>query len=245
MAAHVFTELTANEVKLLTKYDPALVKEKLAEKLDISLSKAISGGSYAVAHVVVGVQPVDAETVTIGADVYEYDDNAVVGAGHIAVLIGADVAATRLNLIAAINTSSTESVVALAGAALSNSVEVLVADKPHGTPFPTGASITLAETMGNAGNYWTQTTLGSAGYPVKKQFAVDYITMNATNLAHSFVFAFPFTVTTFQYQAFTSAGTLKPNTATLVISSGQIVVTPAAGGTPLVSGDVVHILAFA
>lgn len=116
-------------------------------------------GQRAMAILYVPANVADAQTVTIGTDVYEFDRaaNGVV-AGRIPVTGHADdTPANATNaLIAAINASGTMPVTAIDGGA----TEVIVVHNLAGE-FP----ITLAETLAGAANVWSVAALAGGERP--------------------------------------------------------------------------------
>ncbi len=100
----------------------------------------------------------DGQTVTIGADVYEFDadaDPGAVVAGHIRVRVVGDVTPANATdqLIAAINASGTEDVSAVDVSP--NEVLVFTSTAPgNGVPAADDTAIAVAEDMGGANNEW-------------------------------------------------------------------------------------------
>lgn len=137
-----------------TAIDPATSDTQAAfDSADTQITVNATGRSCEVGLSVLAL-PSDGETFTIGADTYEWDDNAAVGPGNIAVTIGLDAAASLVNAVAEINASGTEDVMAVM-LTDTNVAHVIAADGPGGIPVPVFVrSITLAHTMVGLGNGW-------------------------------------------------------------------------------------------
>jgi hypothetical protein len=177
------------------------------------------------------------ETITIGADVYEWD-----GAGsNINVTIGVDHAASRANLETAINGSGTEDVVADDDGMLgATTVRIQAADAPGGNPvIGVGPSIALSEGMGAGGNVWNMTNLNEVGSPAYVQTCRGKIVVGAQMLLGTGTLyqEFPFTVGVLEWQAYDSSGTPKPNTVTITSFLKVVGWSLTAGGSPLAATD--------
>lgn len=123
-------------------------------------SAAINPGVAAFAVLRVENDGADEETVTIGNDVYELDraDDGVT-AGRIAVTTQSDDTPAEVTdaLIAAINTSGTEPVLAIDIDA--NEVLVVAADGVGGNPVASDTTLAVAETLGGVDNEWDTAAL--------------------------------------------------------------------------------------
>jgi len=72
----------------------------------------------------------DGETVTIGADTYEFDDDAATTTGNIAVPIGGNASSTAENLASKINTHGTEPISASSTPATHYQMDISISDNP-------------------------------------------------------------------------------------------------------------------
>ena len=116
------------------------------------IAEIVAPPTYAVAasgRVTLDDQPSDGDTVTLQdhsgtSETFEFDNNNSVGGGNITVTIGADVVATRTNLIDAINNQSFNIV---AQAHMGDDSQI----RNFGT-FPRGVVSLYQETVGSAGN---------------------------------------------------------------------------------------------
>lgn len=205
-------------------------------------------------------QPTDGDTVTIGADVYEFVNaavNTVINDDtHIAVVIGASAAATRANLIAAINATDADNqhaTITLADTitpALSNGTERVVADEvgttvrirganaAGGTPTAGAPSIVLAEAITHAADIWSVgnvnlNTLGGIGASAIPS-ARSSFTVTAAMVTNGFQLAFPFTVVGFTLFARASTGGIRAGAVgdLAVISTTNINFTFSGGAAP-------------
>lgn len=129
--------------------------------------------------------PADTETVTLGASVYTF--NTVLGAAG-SVLIGADVAATLLNLQNAINNGPGEGTTYGTGTAQNASASAALGPDVE---FQLTATALVAGTAGNAivstttavDGSWTDTTLdGGVNIPDPVEYGLDALPIEATGL---------------------------------------------------------------
>jgi hypothetical protein len=160
-------------------------------------------GHVAQACLYMATQPTATNTVTIGADVYEFD-----GAGaNINVPLGVDAAATRAAFIVAINNQGTELVVADAPTTPATSVRIRPADRTGGTAqIGAGTDIAVSETLADASDVWNVANLNESGAPAYKKVARGTIVITAESLASLFTLELPFTPVVFQWTAFDTNG---------------------------------------
>ena len=155
---------------------------------------SMAGGTPAIAILRVPANGADEETVTIGADVYELDRAADgVTAGRIAVTAQADDTPAEVTnaLIAAINASGTENVLAIDIDA--NTILLVSADTPGGSVVGSGSAIATTETLAGSGNAWDAATMvagANSGHVVMQ----SRVPSAAEVTDGSMQFAFPFTV---------------------------------------------------
>lgn len=198
---------------------------------------ATDAGSIASARLAMPNQPLANDTIDIGGDTYEFDG---VG-GNINVVIGGSAAATRGNLITAINTNGTESVFA---DEVGTSVQIQLADAPGGTPTVGTASLVLQEAITDAADVWNQADIDDAGgYAGPKSMAFFVVDISNENLATDFAMLTTFTVDDVLWTAYDATGALKATTATLTATGQSVVVDADAGGSPLVATDVIFAIA--
>lgn len=228
-------------------------------------------GSVAVARLLMANQPADGDTIGIGADTYSFTDtgvNTVVNNdAHIAVVIGGSAAATRANLIAAINGAGTAgATVTLADAvtpALEDGTENLLADEvgttvrirsasaPGGTVSGADPSIVLAESITDAADVWdvgavNMNTLAGAVKALRLE-ATAVLTITAAMITNKVRVDFPFTVTGFLCQVRGSTGGLRTGVIgdLAVVDTGGILLTFDGGAAPAIqANDVVTIHAW-
>jgi hypothetical protein len=108
--------------------------------------------------------PADGDTVTIDTKVYTFQTTLLVGDGNVA--IGADLAASKVNLVAAINLTGTEGVEYGAGMTLHPTVSIAAfvvnnAVLTAKVPGAAGDSIATTETFTPIGNAFDAATLGT------------------------------------------------------------------------------------
>lgn len=160
-------------------------------------------GHVAQACLYMATNPTATNTVTIGADVYEFD-----GAGvNINVALGVDAAATRAAFILAINNEGTELVVADAPTTPATSVRIQPADRVGGTKqIGAGTSVVVSETLADAADVWNVANLNETGAPPYKKVARGVIVCTAKNIATLLTVELPFTPAVLAWSAFTTAG---------------------------------------
>lgn len=195
-------------------------------------------GCHAINILYVPANVADTQTVTIGANVYEFDRSANgVTAGRIAVTGHAnDTPAAATNaLITAINTKGTEKVVAVD----IGDTEILLRHKHPGV-----FAIACTETLAGAGNVWAAATMfGGASAKGRKMALVSRVpTATEVTLDHM-QFYFPFTPTHVQVTVrVTASGIPVAWVGGHTISNGLVTVTNE-GGVDWAATDTVSVLA--
>jgi len=218
-------------------------------------------------------QPADGNTMTVGADVYEFVDpaiNTVVNDdAHIAVVIGAAAADTRTNWIDAINGVGTaDATITLADGltpALADGTLDLLADPlgpfirfrtanaPGGNVVPGDPSIVLAENVTDPGDIWgcgnvnVNTLQGSTNGTRPRGIAE--VTVTAAMITNTFRFDFVFTVTDFHLEVYSAAGIPRYQngvvTDAYTIDNGGILATFGGGVAPNVqANDIIRVIAW-
>lgn len=207
------------------------------------LGMAQSQGASASAVIIQAGQPVAAETITIGADVYEAD-----GAGaNINFVIAGGAEATMDNLLAAAVANGTENL--FWDKLSATTLRIRAADAPQGTIIGADPNILLANTLTNytfnVGAVNLNTLAGKAA--AQQVMAATTLTITAAMITATLArVSFPFTPTSLQVTVFDSTGALKMAcTDTFVITGDDVVITLAGGGGDLANTDVVHIVAYA
>ena len=193
-------------------------------------------GHVAQTSLFLATLPTDTNTVTIGADVYEFE-----GAGsNINVLKGVSAATARANLIAAINAEGTELVVADAPTTPATSVRIRPADRVGGTAqIGAGTSIAVSETLADAADVWNVANLNESGAPAYKKMASGKIVITAESLASLFTLELPFTPAVLQWAAFDTNDAPKATDCQCGISGDYLEFDFNAGSTDLSATDYV------
>jgi len=181
----------------------------------------------------------DAETVSIGGEVYEFDsaaDPGAITAGRIRVNVVAGLTPTIASaaLVAAIHANTRQNLRATA-----ISVNEVLVEQLDGVP------LALAETMGGASNAWDAATMvGGSTADVFKGLALVSKAVTAQDVALTAVrFSFPFTVAAFIVIVRTSAGV--QDTAPDGAQTATANRVSVAVGTTIAAGDIVTVLASA
>jgi hypothetical protein len=198
---------------------------------------------------------VEGNTVTVGDDVYEFRGSTPPAggtAGRIWVYNGASSAASRTNLINAINGvvdaatitrngTNTEEVVASAGVTTGD-VVVQSANDIGGDPIPSSTAIACSETLATATDIWdAANTYNGIAEQAREAIAVA-VTINAAMIAKGDVQVyFDFTP-----RSVVLVNRMRPQNEAYVISGNGVSLTLAGGASPNnQADDVIDIIAFA
>jgi len=202
-------------------------------------------GSIANVSLIQSGQPAPNDTITVGADVYEFDG---VGA-NINVAIGGSAELTLDALLAAAVASGTEALlwekISATELRLSN------ADGPQGNAIPGEQNIAISESAAN----WvidsgSPTNLNAqAGHnPMPQRYGHADLTVVAgmVSAGNTKRIHFPFTVVRFHVMVLDASGQIRDGFSdTFTIDNGDVLITFAAGGVAdLVATDVIHIEAW-
>lgn len=225
----------------------------------------LEDGVIPSARIDLSVNPTDTNTLTIGADVYEFVNTAVnanVGVDtRKGVVIGGAAANTLTSLIAAINNTVATphpSLFLIDGvtAALSRGVENVVAVaagtdlvirpalSPGGTPVASSPSIALSDAL-TAVVAWSMTNLNLGGGRTTSTARVAHTQFTVTTAMitdGTHRFDVNFTVAGYLVGARTTGGVAKgTGTDTVALSGSTFTLTLAGGGGDLADGDVVSV----
>jgi hypothetical protein len=132
-------------------------------------------GSIASAVLRIAANVADGETVSIGDDTYEFDDDSAVTPGNIAVDVTGDLTPANATpaLVAAINAEGTEAITAQT---ISNNQMFIFANAPG------DVVLALAETMGGGDNEWDSATMYGGAAPSVRRVVVVRRVPNATEV---------------------------------------------------------------
>lgn len=182
-----------------------------------------------------GVNAIAAETITIGAEIYEFDG---VGA-NVNVPVGLDVEATIDNLVIAINTNTTEDIFAE-----KESPTVLViwnADAPGGTPEVGTSICALAETVADPLNIWDQLNMATTGRVPFTHQVTGIMVADALNITAAFPVELPFSPVDVQWYVKDATGTtLCGCTATVTAVGPVLTFDLGAGIAGMAATDVMY-----
>lgn len=222
------------------------------ESVALSNAGAIPSAKLALAN-----QPTDGDTLTIGADVYEFVNTAVDtiinNDTRIAVVIGATAAATRANLIAAINATDANNqhaTVTLADEltpAKANGTETVFADEVGTTVRIQGAdvvggnptageySIALGEAITHAADIWNVGNVNlntlADGAASARSVTFASVTVTAAMISNGYSVVFPFTVVGFTLFAQAATGGIRAGAVgDLAVASGTSIGLTFSGG---------------
>ncbi len=202
----------------------------------ISLEKAANAGRRYSNVLRLASNVADGETVTIGNEVYEIDNNAAVTAGNILVDCSGGLTPTLAGaaLVATINAKTQQGITAKAISAN----EILIATRVG----IAGRAIVCAETLAGANNAWAAAAM-YGGSDVFKGVQLQSRAVNATEVALAAMrFAFPFTPVAALVQVRTAAGAPKAWGGTTTLT-GDRVDLANTGSTDLAATDVVTVFA--
>lgn len=231
---------------------------KDAEEGFLDIEQRICAPMPGMAMLRLNVQPTATDTVTIGADVYEFVATLGLQTGaHIGVLRGASAAAALANFVAAINgsgvgtsvSSAAPTVNALASVYFTDFLMIQTADKPGGSiqrGIAVGSSnIALSETLTDTAT-WNHTNLGNTLFNGTEKRALVKIVVDATNLAADFDVVVPFTPTKAALWLATNAAGA-PNAATtvgtltIVQARNAVTVDLNGGATDPIATDIIYL----
>ena len=222
---------TTVAVGLLLRLENEIIKISAVDGNDVTFERGVSGTTIA--------------THADAVDVYEGDG---VVAGNIPVGLVATL--TPLAFIAAlvddINTYGTELVTAMVPA-VTNSMYVYTSlTRGDGVPVGSAATIATTETLGGANNEWAVAAMEAGRVAGTREASLQIHEVNATEVAlGEHRITFPFTITAFITQAYTSAGVPKNNlTDQIVIENDNQIVWDGTGATNPADGDKLHVLAW-
>ena len=177
----------------------------------------------------------DAETITIGGVVFEFDNNATYTAGRIPIPVTTlTPTAVMPLLVSAINANTPY-------LALAISVnELLLVGKDESAPI---GAVPCTETMAGANNAWSAATMnaGAAGGAVAMQLQQRAAVAQDVSLDH-LLFYFPFTVAAVQVQVRTAGGALKTWNGNVTFN-GNVVTVDNSSTTDWAATDVIAVLA--
>jgi len=185
-----------------------------------------------------GSNVADAETITIGRDVFEIDTNSAATAGNIAVNCAGNVTPTLAGplVVAAINTYNTQRLVAVqiaTGVIVVYSVEQ---NQGHG-------AIPCAETLAGANNAWDAAAFYGGNPGVAPQTLISQRAAVAAEVTEgNAYFMFPFTVVAAFCMVRTAAGAVKTWDG-ITSFTGQRVKMDNAGASDWAAGDILVCLA--
>lgn len=177
-------------------------------------------------------QPSDGDYVTIGSKTYEFDDNAAVTAGRVAVTIGGSTALTAAALLAAINANKPTVPVTASADPVSNVTVRIKADSRGAAGnialVKSGANITVsAATLLNGENAGTQTV-------VRGEYAVTALDVLATSVVIETGLTSPRFVQLYTKKA---DGTFFETSTGVISVSGSQIRHDFTGATDLEAGD--------
>ena len=201
---------------------------------------AASAGRKRVAQNILrlGSNVADAETITIGRDVFEMDTNSAITAGNIAVNVNGNLTPTLAGplIVAAINTYNTQKLVAVQ---IAVGVIGVYGNEPNqGLP-----AIPTTETLAGANNAWDAAALYGGNVGVASQTLLAQRAALATEVTEGNAYFFlPFTVLAAIAFVRTSAGVSKAWDGA-VSFTGNRVKLDNAGATDWAAGDVLFCLA--
>jgi hypothetical protein len=199
------------------------------------IKSGLRRGRPAVNVLRIAANVADGETVVIGNDVFEFDNNATFTAGRIQVAIGGLTPAVATPaLVAAINNYSTHRLLAVQISVN----EVLVVSRDDNAAC---GALACSETMAGANNQWANATFYTGSNGGTNVNMMQARAANAQEVALGTAhFWFPFTVASVQVQVRTAAGVAKAWDGAVTIN-GQRVTLDNAGATDWAAGDILTV----
>lgn len=155
-----FPSVAANTSEVLTA---AVAQARLGQAVHVTPPNNVAA-TASQGTLTMDTVPADGDTVTIDTKVYTFQTTLLVGDGNVA--IGADLAASKVNLVAAINLTGTEGVEYGAGMTKHPTVSIATfvvndAVLTAITPGAAGDTIATTETFTPVGNIFDAATLGT------------------------------------------------------------------------------------
>ncbi len=216
-------------VGLLLRIENEIMKVTAVDGADVTLTRGVSGTTIA--------------THADATDLYEGDG---VTAGNIPVGLVATLTPTAFTaaLTPDINAFGTELITAQNPNV--NSVYIFTADAVGGDPFGSAAVIACTETLAGANNQWAVAAIESGRAAGTRLASLQIHTVNATEVAlGEHRMTFPFDITAFITQAYTSAGVPKNAlTDQVVVENDNQIVWDGTGALNPADGDTLHVLAW-
>lgn len=223
----------------------------------LAMEAEVSAQAVAQANIRLNTQPTATDTITIGSDVYEFVATlAATTPGNIGVLRGADAAAARANIIAAINGAAGLGTTYTAKGTSAINASIYNTDFLHIEPseFPGGPSVAglkpnlaLSDAL-TAVIAWDQVNLGLTGGNIGLKRVVHQITVDATNLAADFDLVAPGTLMGSQVLYVTdtagavdATGKAASIILTNVLARNAVTVDFNGGATDPVATDIVYL----
>lgn len=209
-------------------------------------AKTLLDGVVAHARLAFPNQPSDTDTISIGADTYEFSSDGTVTAGRRKVDIGVDAATTLASLIVSINTATA----AVNASSVGTFLLIQNASAAGGTPTPGVPSVALTEAITDAADVWeagvtnlNQSAGEASGY---KRRATAKITVSAGLAAVSagLLAQFDFTPTDFFIQIRDTNGQIRFTVTDRFTISGNGILITQNGATHLAATDIVTIEAW-
>lgn len=185
-----------------------------------------------------GSNVADAETITIGRDVFELDTNSTTTAGNLAVNVAGNLTPTLAGplIVAAINNSNTQKLVA-------GQIAVGVIGVYANEPNQGLAAIPCAETLAGANNAWDAAALYGGNAGVTPQTVLVERAALATEVTEGNAYFFlPFTVVAASAFVRTAAGVSKAWDGAVSFTANRVKLDNT-GATDWAAGDVLLCLA--
>ncbi len=194
-------------------------------------------GGKAVGSVRIGdfANLLDGETITIGGKVFEWDNNASVGAGNVAVTIGASNAACATNLRDAINANPPATPVTASIDPVDTATVRIIANSRG-----SAGNLALATTMADGDNVLSGAAMiGGENGGTQRLHRGEYAVTALDAAAGSVVIPTGHTTARFaQVEVRSAAGVLKSITDKVTVSAGNIVID-VDGATNIAATDVI------
>ncbi len=209
-------------------------------------STVYDAGEVAMVSLEMPKQPTAGDTITVGADTYEFDGiganiNVPIapdGSGYIGLAAG-----TRANLVTAVNNNGTENVLAMSPGG--TAVVFLNADAPGGTQVVgAGPNLAFTESITDVDDVLRQTNMNESGCATNRPMHTGSFVCTAENTAGTFVITFPFTPTGVIWSVADINGTHVTTTARMYVAYGYLFFNPEPTGTPPSVGDIVSYTVF-
>lgn len=245
MSIAAIRALPANALEAGKRLAGDTTATSLLSLLQTAFRNNTSRGIIPSARLPLALNPVDTNTIVIGAHTFTFVAALGAAAANTQILLGGAVAASRTNLLNAINGVASASVVPgtvavpsiVADEVAAGVIRIRLAATRGGAATPGTLAAALAETMGGAGNGpWSAANMNVSGRAeAEVQVTTGQVAITAEMVtATAYQLELPFTPTVLVWNVTTAGGVLRASTDAVTIVGDAINIALAGGAPPAV-----------